>query len=57
MATSPELVFIIPPEPTSNSETTLVAFNVGSQLPLKLTFSKKKLWRARLMSLLIGYDL
>jgi len=38
MATSPESVFINPHVPISNSETTLVAFNVGSQLPLKLTF-------------------
>lgn len=57
MVISPELVFINPHEPTSNSETTLVAFKVGSQLPLKLTFSKINLWRARLMSLLISYDL
>lgn len=37
MATSPESVFINHPEPTSNNETTFIAFNVGSQLPLKLT--------------------
>ncbi|XP_073260714.1 uncharacterized protein [Populus alba] len=50
MSTSPESVFI-------NNETTLVAFNAGSQLPLKLTFTNFPLWRAQLTSLLMGYDL
>jgi hypothetical protein len=50
MATSPKSVFI-------NNETTLVAFNAGSQLPLKLTSTNFPLWRAQLTSLLIGYDL
>lgn len=43
--------------PSINNENTLVAFNVGSQLPLKLTAINFSLWRAQLTSLLIGYDL
>lgn len=57
MATSPESVFINHPEPTSNNETTFIAFNVGSQLPLKLTSFNFPLQYAQLTSLLIGYDL
>ncbi|KAF5454781.1 hypothetical protein F2P56_024420, partial [Juglans regia] len=57
MATSPEFVILNNTEPTGNGDTHLIAINVGSQLPLKLTPSNFPSWRAQLMSLLIGYDL
>ncbi|XP_057958776.1 E3 ubiquitin-protein ligase RSL1-like [Malania oleifera] len=57
MVVSSESVVVITIDTPSSGNSSLIAINVGSQLPLKLTPSNFPFWRSQLTSLLIGYDL
>ncbi|XP_057969845.1 uncharacterized protein LOC131159088 [Malania oleifera] len=56
MVVSFESVVVTTLDTLGSGNSSLIAINVGSQLPLKLTLSNFPSWRAKLTSMLIGYD-